>query len=187
MASGLSRRYGRNKLLEDLEGRALILRTADSLTAAGLHPLAVTRSPEVQGLLAREGVACICHDGPLKSDTIHAGLEHLGADYLGYLFMPADQPLALADSLRRLVDVFLQNPFRAARLGYGDAPGSPVIFPAACREALLGYTGDRGGMDVLRRERVPCQMVQASHPWELWDADTHEDMERLRGIFRENR
>ena len=46
----------------------------------------------------------------------------------------------------------------------------------------MAYTGDRGGMDVLRETRVPCDTVQAAHPWELWDIDTPEDMARIRLI-----
>ena len=80
MASGLSQRYGKNKLLELLDGREIILHTADRLIEAGLQPLTVTRSPDVKVLLDREGIACVLHDGPLKSDTIHRGLENLPPD-----------------------------------------------------------------------------------------------------------
>ena len=183
MASGLSRRYGKNKLLEEIDGRALILRTADSLFAAGLHPLTVTRSPEVQALVEREGLACVCHNGPRKSDTIHAGLENLAPDCAGFLFMPADQPLALPGSIMRLVDRFLEDPARAVRLGFGDAAGSPVIFPAACREDLLAYEGDRGGAEVLKNKKLPCEVVQAGHAWELWDADTPESLKQLMDVY----
>ena len=183
MASGLSARYGKDKLLEDLGGRAVVLRTVESLKSAGLVPLAVTRSDAVAALMDRAGVACVRHDGPLKSDTMRAGLEALPPDSAGYLFMPADQPLALPDSLSRLAAQFLENPTRAARLGYGSIPGSPVLFPAACRDALLAYRGDRGGADVLKSQRIPCDIVQASHPWELWDVDTPEAMERVRAIY----
>jgi hypothetical protein len=54
---------------------------------------------------------------------------------------------------------------------------------SACREALLAYRGDRGGMDVLREQRVPCDIVQAAHAWELWDVDTPEGMEALREVL----
>ena len=48
MASGLSERYGRNKLLEPMDGREIILHTAGNLQAAGFTPLAVTRAtPEI--------------------------------------------------------------------------------------------------------------------------------------------
>ena len=53
MASGLSERYGRNKLLEKLDGREIILHAAACLMAAGLSPLAVTRSAEVKALLEK--------------------------------------------------------------------------------------------------------------------------------------
>ena len=131
MASGLSERYGRNKLLEKLDGREIILHAAACLTAAGLSPLAVTRSAEVKALLDREGICCILHDRPKKSDTIHAGLEHLGPDRAGWLFLPGDQPLVRPASVRRMAEEFLKHPARAVRLGFGETAGSPVLFPAA--------------------------------------------------------
>ena len=184
MASGLSARYGGNKLLEDLDGRAIIARVVDSLRAAGLAPVVVTRSDAVAAVAEQMGARCARHDGPLKSDTMHVGINALPPGAAGWLFMPGDQPLARPDTLRRLAAQFLSRPDRAVRLGYGDTPGSPVIFPAACREALLAYTGDRGGMDVLRKQRLPCDIVQAEYPWELWDVDTPESMERARSACR---
>ena len=127
MASGLSQRYGKNKLLELLDGREIILHTADRLIEAGLQPLTVTRSPDVKVLLDREGIACVLHDGPLKSDTIHRGLENLPSDTAGFLFMPADQPLVRSASLRRMAVQFFRNSGRAVRLCFGQTPGSPVI------------------------------------------------------------
>lgn len=185
MASGLSERYGRNKLLEKLDGREIILRTAGSLKAAGFCPLTVTRSGEVRALLEREGFACALHDGPRKSDTIHRGLERLGPDMAGYLFMPGDQPLVRPASLRKMAEQFMACPWRAVRLAWGDTPGSPVLFPAFCRGSLLAYSGSRGGLEVLKTEQVPCDTVQAEYEWELWDVDTPKNMEKIRIAFAE--
>ena len=85
--------------------------------------------------------------------------------------------------MRRLAARFLNCPARAVRLGFGADAGSPVLFPAACRSALLAYRGDRGGADVLKSQRIPCDIVQVSHPWELWDVDTPEGMERVRNAL----
>ena len=183
MASGLSERYGRNKLLEMLDGREIILHTAGSLTAAGLSPLTVTRSEQVRSLLEREGLRCILHGGPLKGDTIHAGLENLAPDMEGYLFMPGDQPLVRPASLKKMIEQFRACPERAVRLGFGYTAGSPVLFPAFCREKLLAYTGDRGGTEVLKAERIPCDITQALDEWELWDADTPQSMEKIRRAY----
>ena len=183
MASGLSERYGKNKLLEILGGRELILHTAEKLRKAGFHPLAVTRSPEVKTVMERAGFACILHDGPKKSDTMHIGLHNLDPDLPGYLFMPGDQPLVRPESLKRMTGQFFCCPGRAVRLGYGDTAGSPVLFPAFCREKLLAYEGERGGLDVLKKEQIPCDIVQAAYEWELWDVDTPEKMEQVRKIY----
>ena len=183
LASGLSRRYGKDKLLEKLGDREVILHVADHLREAGLAPLAVTRSRAVEALLDRSGVRRVHHDGARKSDSMHAGIESLPLDTAGYLFMPADQPLVTPDSLRRLAERFGRCPSRAVRLGFGEAVGSPVVFPAAYREDLLAYAGDRGGMDVLRAKNAPCDVVQAGHAWELWDVDTPKSMERVKSVY----
>ena len=183
MASGLSARYGRDKLLERLDGREIIRHTVGSLIAAGFMPLVVTRSEAIRALMDRDGVACVRPDGPLKSDTMRAGLESLPEDAAGFLFTPADQPLVRPASLKKLAERFLSCPARAVMLGFGSAAGSPVIFPAACRGALLAYRGDRGGKDVLREQNVPCDIVQAECEWELWDVDTPEEMARVREIY----
>lgn len=180
MASGLSERYGRNKLLEKLEGREVILHTVGRLRAAGFRPLTVTRSEEVRALLEREGFDCVLHNGPKKSDTIHAGLERLGPGMTGYLFMPGDQPLVRPASLKRMREQFLRCPERAVRLGFRGIAGSPVIFPGSCREKLMAYTGERGGLEVLKREGIPCDITEAESEEELWDVDTPEKMEQVR-------
>ena len=188
MASGLSERYGRNKLLEPMDGREIILHTAGNLQAAGFTPLAVTRSEEIRELMAREGIACVLHDRPKKSDTIHIGLENLAPGRAGFLFMPGDQPLVRPASLRKMAEQFSCCPERAIRLGFGGTPGSPVLFPAFCRDKLMAYTGDRGGMEVRKAERIPCDIVQAEEETELWDADTPESMEKIReAYFRRQR
>ena len=183
MASGLSERYGRNKLLEKLDGREILLHTAGNLQAAGFRPLAVTRSKEVQALAERAGIDCVLHDGPKKSDTIHAGLSRLEPDLAGYLFMPGDQPLVRPESLRRMAEQFSGCPEQAVRLGFDGTAGSPVLFPAFCREKLMAYTGDRGGIEVLKAERIPCSLTEAAFAWELWDADTPEHMEKIREAY----
>lgn len=186
MASGLSERYGKNKLLEKLDGREIILHTAGCLTAAEFRPLIVTRSAEVKALSDREGIDCVLHDGPKKSDTIHTGLEHLDPDLKGYLFMPGDQPLVRPESLRKMTEQFRRDPERAVRLSFEGTPGSPVLFPAFCRDKLMAYTGDRGGIEVLKAEHIPCDCVEAEYAWELWDADTPEGMEKIRKAFAES-
>lgn len=183
MASGLSVRFGRNKLMEKLGGRELVLITADHARQAGYNPVTVTRSREVKELLDRYGFRCVLHDKTRKSDTMHIGMKYVEADAAGYCFWPADQPLVLPETAERLGLMFLSAPEEPVRLGYGNTCGSPVIFPASLRTALLSYQGDRGGIEVLRKEKRSCRVIRASHAFELWDADTPEKMEQLKKAY----
>ena len=185
MASGLSERYGKNKLLEKLGGREVVRHAADAARQAGLDPLAVTRSAAVKKLLDDDHVRCILHDLPRKSDTIHIALNNLCADPEGFLFMPADQPLVLPATLIRMMQMFRGRPDVPVWLGYGDAAGSPVLFPAFFRQDLLAYTGERGGMEVIRQKGMNCRVAEADCAWELWDVDTPEKMQQVRDVFPE--
>ncbi len=183
MASGLSSRYGRDKLLEPLCAREVLLHTVSALRAAHLLPLTVTRIPRLQALLTDRGYACVLHDGPKKSDTMRVGLAHTDPHAAGILFMPGDQPLITPASLRRLAEHFSAFPQRACRLAWQETPGSPVLFPCSLRPALLAYDGDRGGLEVLRQSQIPCDLVQAAAAQELWDVDTPERMQRVREVL----
>ncbi len=50
LAGGLSRRFGADKALHPVDGRALALRIADVLRGAGLEPWLVSREPRPLGL-----------------------------------------------------------------------------------------------------------------------------------------
>jgi len=210
MASGASRRFGgsRNKLLEEICGRAMFLRTADALFAAGLDPLIVARSEAV--CAAAGGYNCLIHTAPEKSATIRHGLAHLikahddaGISMAGCLFIPGDQPLVNTVSIRHMLAAFTADRRAVIRLGTGGRGRSPVIFPAAMFPELLNLTGEQGGSTLLApapladgkrscrtegQEDAPpvfCSriiVVEAEDASELMDVDTPEDLEKIREI-----
>ena len=210
MASGASRRFGgmKNKLLEDVGGRAMFLRTADALAAAGLDPLIVTRSREVCD--AAENYSCLFHEDPEKSATVRRGLgsltdryETAGTALAGCFFIPGDQPLIRPESIRRMLEAFENDPEAVIRLGLDNRGASPVIFPSRMFPALMKLTGEQGGSTLLApappadRKRscqtegqedappVICSriiVVEAEDASELMDVDTPEDLEKIREI-----
>ena len=210
MASGASRRFGgmNNKLLEDVGGRAMFLRTADALAAAGLDPLIVTRSREVCD--AAEKYSCLFHEDPEKSATVRRGLgsimdryETAGTALAGCLFIPGDQPLIRSESIRRMLEAFENDQEAVIRLGLDNRGGSPVIFPSRMFPALMNLTGEQGGSTLLTpalpadRKRscrtegqedappVICSriiVVEAEDASELMDVDTPDDLEKIREI-----
>ncbi len=145
MASGASRRFGggKNKLLEVLGTKPLILHTAESCRAAGLSPVIVTRSEEIRRLAEENGYDCVLHDDPEKSATIRHGLGSLlqrsgsgsSASLSGCLFVPGDQPLIRPESIRRMMRVF----YTAAnknKAPYGKAENEAKAFESTGKQSL---------------------------------------------------
>ena len=70
MASGLSTRFGSNKLMADLDGAPLIAHATSACDGLFAKRVAVTRHKDVAKLCCTLGVEAIMHDEPLRSDTI---------------------------------------------------------------------------------------------------------------------
>lgn len=206
MASGLSTRFGSNKLLAPFgpEGEPLLCR---ALAATDTPELAarvvVTRSPEVQTLCESRGVPCLLHALPGRNDTVRLGLEALLAkrpDLAGCMFLPGDQPLLQRDSVEAMVGIFGWHARTDAergvpqketervilRLGHrfkhdpNPLLGSPVLFGRAHFEALCALPEGKGGSVLLKQYPECVHVVYIGNREELYDADTPEALEALK-------
>lgn len=186
MASGAGRRFAAaggagNKLLADLAGLPLVVRTVRSVPTERFEPVVSTRWPEVAEVLAAAApeVPVRLHTGELRSDSVRAGLAAGEGVWDGCLFLPGDQPLVSRASFEALADAFASDPSRAYRLGWQGTPASPVLFPRACFAALARLEGKDGGSSLLRRGDVAVGLVEAARACELWDVDTPKDLARV--------
>lgn len=181
MANGEATRFGRQKLVEPLRGRAVVSHTLDALVSQRLDVVVSTRWERVRAVCEARHVTCVEPVGALQSQTLRAGIEALGKR-AGYLFVQGDQPLLSGASVEALLDEFAAHPACVARLAWQGKPGSPVIFPGYLADALLGLEGDVGGGELLRRNpdlAAATRLVEARYPVELDDIDTPSDLDRV--------
>ena len=185
LASGNGSRFGRNKLLTNVNGLPLFQFGLNALQqAADRIPectvIAVSRYPEIQEYARRQGIlAADCPDSVLGvSHTIKAGIRAIShlrqEDYL--LFSVADQPGIQVDSLVSLLRK-ADGKTETARLSFGGTPGNPVLFSASLVPELLSLRGDQGGGLVAGKH--DCILVEASCQHELQDLDTPEDLKKI--------
>lgn len=175
MASGVSARFGGDKLLAPLWGKPLLAHLLDNLPETLARVVVVTRREAVASLAYERGLEVLLHDFPQVSDTIRLGLSSLGG-VKGCMFCTGDQPGLTKASLQGLLDAFTVQPERIVRLCYGEEAGSPVIFPRSLFPELLALTPEQAGSAVIRRHRELLACVQASSPLELMDVDTREQL-----------
>ena len=179
MASGRAVRFGSNKLLADFGGAPLIAQALDvTETPALAARVVVTRSPEVAELACKAGVKTILHSLPGRNDTVRLGLETLLSELpglAGCIFLPGDQPLLRKESLEAMVLDF-------SALDEKER-GSPVLFGSSYFGALCSLPEGKGGGVVIRQHPESVRAVYAARQEELEDADTVEELERLRKLL----
>lgn len=184
MASGMSRRFGSNKLLADFQGEPMILRILRATEGLFARRVVVTRTPEVAGLCRELGVEAILHDLPLRSDTVRLGLEAVGeAD--GCMFCAADQPLLRRETVEGLLRAAADDPDSIWRPCHGGQPGSPVLFPRWAFDPLMHLPEGKGGAYVARMHPERVRTIPVRDEYELMDADDREALAALLRVSSE--
>ena len=181
MASGLSKRFGGNKLMADFHGAPLIQRALDATVGLFAHRVVVTRHESVAALCREKNVAVVLHDLPHRSDTVRLGLEAL-PDLDACMFLPGDQPLLRRETVAMLLENWKENPDRIVRPAYEDSEGSPVLFPAWAFPELKNLPEGKGGAVVIKNHPQAVCRVSIANPFELADADTPEMLKTLKGL-----
>ena len=113
MASGLSRRFGANKLLADFCGQPMLCRAFAATATPGIAVrIVVTRSEDVQALCRTQGVPVLLHSLPGRNDTVRLGLSALLEqlpELSGCMFLPGDQPLLRRETVEVMAERFCRE------------------------------------------------------------------------------
>ena len=116
MASGMSKRFGTNKLLASFNNNTLFENAINiSRFVSFGKTLAVTRHDELVQICEREHIHCIKHNMPYRNDMVRLGVSHIIKEACfqknncphGILFLPSDQPLITKTSLQLLCLLFV--------------------------------------------------------------------------------
>jgi CTP:molybdopterin cytidylyltransferase MocA len=186
-AAGAARRMrGRDKLLEPVDGRPLLARTAAVALATGA-PVVVTLPPdrpERAAALAGLPVVTVTVADAAEGlgASIRAGMAALPAGAGAVLLLLADLPeIETADLAAMIAAQARTGGILRASAGDGT-PGHPVILPSRLFPELAALAGDEGARALLRRHPVT--------PWPLpgrravTDLDTPEDWAAWRAARR---
>lgn len=139
-AAGRSERFGRMKLLVDVDGEPLLARTLRALLDAGVAPVVVVTSPESQfgsvALLDHPSVRVVVNPDPGRGmfSSIQAGLAAVGARAV--LVLPADMPFVHQSTVARVAAALVASD-RVVVAAHEGRRGHPVGLPAHLIGALL--------------------------------------------------
>ena len=178
LAAGQSLRFGGDKLKHEIDGVPMLLRALRLYAALSdrfcrrtvvLCPERACFQAEAEAL----GYRVVYNDRPAdgQSRSVRLGaLDAMQANPDGILFSVADQPYLTAKTVTAILDRFDGAPDRIVQPAANGRRGNPVLFPAACIEALCSLSGDVGGSAVIHSHPELLLTVEAAAK-ELMDID----------------
>lgn len=175
MASGMGRRFGGNKLMTNLNGKALAQYIMESTAGIFARRVVVTRYQAVQQLAEGMGISVVFHNLSYRNDTVRLGLEVMH-DLEGCMFCPADQPLLSRETIASLALCGARDDRTIWRTAYGEEKGAPIFFPKWTFDALANLPEGMGGGYILKNHPEHVKNVTAGRRIELQDVDYPEDI-----------
>ncbi|HET7010531.1 MAG TPA: nucleotidyltransferase family protein [Anaerolineales bacterium] len=187
LAAGRSRRMGRPKLLLPLaDGRTVLAHVVDSLRAGGASPVVAVVETEPVAQEAEKAGALISRsvdEGERDMlGSIQRGLRALqDQDVAGAMILPGDMPFIRAETIRRLVETFEEDPHRLVAPSYDRHRGHPACIPRERWPDVQALAPPSSLRDYLADHSREIRYVVVDDPGILQDVDHPDEYETAIG------
>ena len=179
MASGLSSRMGKNKLLLQYNNKPIIEYVFKAIEKSSLNEvIVVSQYNEIKNLSEEYNFKYVHNQNANigQSESIKLGiLNSKKAD--GYMFFVGDQPFVNAKYIEKMIKIFNENKEFIIIPRYKAKTGNPVIFPYNKINELLNLKNDEKGKQVITKTSK-IKYIDVSESM-LFDIDTKEDYKKL--------
>jgi molybdenum cofactor cytidylyltransferase len=186
MASGFSRRMGRDKLLLEINGRPVVDHVIRAAVSSSLNEvILVYRNTAVKSVADRYGIktAWNRHAAKGQSASVVKGITVANPEARAFLFMVGDQPYLDGETIDRILDVHAQDPDRIVVPVYAGKPGNPVLFPRFLEMELRHVRGDVGGRSVIKAHPDIITHVPIGREIVGRDVDNPDDFDHVQLVL----
>ncbi len=193
LAAGTSSRMGKaNKLLAEIAGTPLIRIVAEAICDSTADGLTVILGHEAEAVSAAlDGIkARFLFNPDYKSgqaSSIRCGLEQLPQAATDMMICLGDMPFIDAHLINRLIDSHLSLADRWSHITLpfaGGQRGNPVIWGKSFFDEIGNLSGDTGARTLFDSYRSAMNMVESDDLDICLDADTADDLARIKQIAR---
>lgn len=183
LAAGLSTRMGRNKMLLELGGQAVVRRAVKIACEAGLDPVLVVLGHEADRV--RAALAGLDYLPVLNADhaqgvrvSLQTGVRALPEGVDAAVVILADMPFVTAPMIRAVADRYRAERPPLVVSEYGDVNAPPTLYGRVLFPELLAMGGEGCGKQVVRHHKHEAA-VERWPEAALADVDVPEDYERI--------
>ena len=186
LAAGKSSRMGSNKMLEEIDGRPMVARTAQRLLSSRARPIIAVLGNEAEAVEAALGklpVERVMNPDYAEglSTSLKRGLAALPGEVDGVVVCLADMPLVAGRDIDRLIAAF--NPLEGRAI---VAPtrrgkrGNPVLWAREFFPEMMALSGDAGARRLIEEHADLVAEVEMDNDSVLIDIDTPDALAGLR-------
>jgi len=184
LAAGLSSRFGRNKLIEEVEGIPIVARVVCAGQEAGLKNTIVVTGHERERVL--EALS------PLRFEEVHnpdyfqgmstsirAGVAYVRDKARAIVISPGDMAFTEARLFDTVLAEFARSPNDIVVASFRGRSGHPILFNEPTFDDLMQITEEKRGMkEVVQDHKEHITYVETSTSRALLDIDFEEDFAR---------
>lgn len=178
LAAGNSRRFGSNKLLYEIDGVPMYLRTLHKLQKAAselgnCEIIVVTQYEEIAAKAQESGARVLLNPHPERgiSSSMQIGLA-AAKESSACLFTVSDQPWLTTETIVNLVHKFQSEQKGMACTILNNKTGNPCIFSRKYYQELQEIIGDKGGKQIINKHPEDVTYLEIEDAKELVDVDT---------------
>jgi len=188
LAGGQSRRMGAiNKLLVEIDGRAMVRHVVDNVLGSGAEPVVVVTGHEADRVRAAlDGCRVAYAENPDFADglstSLKTGLAALPKDTDGAIVCLADMPKVSPTVLDRMIAAFDPTEGRSIVVPTRRGKrGNPVLFARRFFEEMGDVSGDVGARHIIGEHDELVVEVEVDDDSVLTDVDTPAALAALTG------
>jgi molybdenum cofactor cytidylyltransferase len=190
LAAGKSSRMGSNKMLEEVDGRPMVARTAQRLLASRARPIIGVlgnRADDVDAALGKLPIERVLNpdfaDG--LSTSLKRGLAALPEDVDGVVVCLGDMPLIAGRDIDRLIAAF--NPLEGRAIVVPTRRGkrgNPILWSRPFFAEMMALSGDQGARKLIEEHADLVAEVEMDNDAIFIDIDTPQALAELREKIR---
>lgn len=183
LASGFSRRMGKDKLLMEIDGVKMIESVIKKAKDSSLDEIILIYRKERVGNIGREYNIKTLYNpraGLGQSEGLKLAVKN-ASDWAAYMFLVGDQPFITSLLIDSLINEYKRDEESIIVPYYDGKRGMPTIFPSSFREELLKIKGDKGGRDIIDKNPFSIRKVYIDNEELGFDIDSLEDLKKYKG------
>lgn len=184
MASGSSRRMGKNKLKLKYKEKFIFEYVIDLVSSYPFdEKIIVTNDLDIIKYAEDNKITSYTNEEAIigKSESIKIGIRN-SKQKNACMFFVCDQPLLTKETVDKIIEKFNADKSLITFPIYLENRGSPMIFPPEYREKLLKLEKDQGGVILIDQSNSQSLIINSSI--ENLDIDIEEDYKRILELWK---